>query len=506
MTEKRLLAIIEKSPGSNEYWLVDQDSATAVDFFLPDGWEPIKNHLIVLLDAKSFFTKSKILPHPSTRIICLSTLKRLVTKTWAESLKLKDFASGDDAVVWSRDALNNAMARISRWRVEQLAKLECQVIVATIAMENNGLPFKKSSWQAALVELEQETNAIKDQLNGMLKKNGGFLLFGDEPVDLNHHNEVKTALEDLLGIKLKGTSQSSLQDIDHQAVKLLLHYRENNHLLGTYGPSFLEKVINNRLFGHFVPIGSSSGRFACHEPNLLALPNYPLFQACLRPEPPRTLLRFDYGGFELRILASLSQDPALKEIFNNGQDIHSMVAEAVFQTEVSKTKNAHLRDQAKILNFGLIYGMGEHALAKQLKISRREAESMLKNYFKRFSQVHSLLKSLELKAKELGYGQTALGRRAYFSSEDPGYVSRIARNMPIQGTGADIVKLALCRVHERLFHEAKSAQVVNLVHDELVIECDDEDTDHVSALVKQQMESAFLSILPDVPPEVSIKR
>ncbi len=381
MTEKRLLAILEKSPGSNTYWLVDPIDSTAVDFRARDGeWEQIKNHLLVFLDAKDFLTKCHIHPHPSTRVMCLSTLKRLVTKNFSEGLKRVEFTTAHDAISWSVDAITHALSKISSLHMEQLATLECQVIVATTAMESSGLSFNKSMWQHALSQLEQETSTLKASLHGMLKKDGGFLLFGEEPIDLNRHNDVKKALEDVLGIKLKGTSQSTLQDFDHQAVRLLLHYRENARLLSTYGEAFLERVINNRLFGHFTPIGSASGRFACHEPNLLALPNHPLFQACLIPNAPRKLLRFDYGGFELRILASLSKDPALIEIFSNNLDIHSIVAKAVFRTEVSKTKNAHLRDQAKVLNFGLIYGMGEHALAKQLtKISLRDAEMMLEN-------------------------------------------------------------------------------------------------------------------------------
>ena len=278
-------------------------------------------------------------------------------------------------------------------------------------------------------------------------------------------------------------------------------------MISTFGEGFLSKVHKNRLRGNFVPLGSASGRFACHEPNLLALPNQPLFQACLVPESGQVILHFDYGAFELRILAALSQDKTLLAIFNDNRDIHSMVAKAVFNTPVSKSENAHLRDQAKILNFGIIYGMGEQALAQQLKISRTQANLLLHNYFARFKKVHEFLLSLEEYALQKGYIKTALGRRIYLPQDamkDVRHCKRVARNAPIQGTGADIVKLALCKVFKRLYYEDTNARIVNVVHDELVIECAEKHMHDISALVKKEMESAFNTTLPQVIADITV--
>jgi DNA polymerase-1 len=386
--------------------------------------------------------------------------------------------------------------------------LECQVILATIAMENKGLFFNKAIWQHAIHEIEEKTLKIKEKLNTFFTQNDGFLLFGAQPIDLHNHTAVKKALEQLLGQKISGTSQSSLKDIDHDAARLLLYYRENTRMLCTYGEGFLSKVSHDRIRGNFTPIGSASGRFTCHEPNLLALPNHPIFQTCFLPKPPYKLLRFDYGAFELRILASLSKDPALLTIFNDNRDLHSMVAQAVFNTQVSKTENAHLRDQAKLLNFGIIYGMGEHALAKQLKISVHQANNLLRSYFKRFSKVREFLESLQAHARNNGYITTALGRRAYLppeSTNNRGHLERVARNLPIQGTGADIVKLAMCKVFKYLRYHRVNAHIVNVVHDEIVIECNEENLDLVGTSVRKEMEHAFNAILPEVSADISVK-
>lgn len=503
--KNKLMAVIEKAH-TGHYWLMDMSRSTVTDLSedMRDGL--LAEHITILVDAKALLKTWGVKATPQLRVICLSTIKKLLSKLHHQTIKVPDFENSDEALRFMEKATSEACERINKLHMEALVALECQVIGATIAMEEKGLPFNKSKWQEALTRIEGEASKLKVTLHRLLSKKEGFLLFGPEPIDLNNANAVKESLEQVLGRKLEGTSQSSLKDIDHEAVKLLLLYREHARMMSTYGETFMSKIKDERLRGTFVPIGSVSGRFACHDPNLLALPNSPIFQACIEPKPPYQILRFDYGAFELRILASLSYDHQLLNIFNDGLDIHSMVAEAVFKTKVSKTMNVHLRDQAKILNFGIIYGMGEQALAKQLNTSRDQAKSLLHSYFKRFTAVGEYLRSLEAHAKEKGYVKTALGRRAYFTDDqNRGHIARVARNMPIQGTGADIVKLAICHVFKTLHRSKLDAYLINVVHDELVIECHADDSDKASKLVKCEMERAFNKILPDVSPDISVK-
>lgn len=501
---KNISAIIEAPKGG--FWLIEQTKQKAS--YLDENNNLIKffeDNQIILIDAKNFLQKYGITYRLNYNILCLSTVKRLVSKKNNDEIVVPAFSNPNEALFWLSPIIDWINERLQKLNLEKLCALECRVVGATLAMQEQGLSFRKALWENTLLTIKEKTQQLKEQLAHLLKKSGGFELFGPEPVDINNAQEVKKALEEVLGCRLSSTSQSALKDNDHPAVKLLLSYRENARMLSTYGDTFLSKIKDDRLKGSFIPIGSASGRFACHDPNLLALPNQASFQACLKPYPPQTVIHLDYGGFELRILAALSKDPELSKIFNDELDIHSVVAEAVFKTKVSKTENSHLREHAKLINFGIIYGMSEQALAKQLKISLSEAENLLRNYFKRFSRVHAYLKYLEESARKFGYAKTVLNRRAYFSSTDAGYFSRVVRNIPIQGSGADIIKLAMVKVFEHFYESTSSAHLVNVVHDELVIECHQEESAQVSEIVKGHMESAFVSVFKNVRPEVSIK-
>jgi len=500
---EKVLALIEKSPGSGQFWLIDLADNTAAAFLnTPSERQLLEHNLTVFVHAKRDFSTLGFEPSPTWRVMCLSTIKKLIGKSIHETITRPDFQDAEQAVVWCKSAMAYALLHIEKQNMAFLNDLECRVIIATLAMEQKGLPFDKVLWQKSLAIFAQKNEAIKARLLDLLKVDGGFSLFGPTPIDLNNHHAVKEALEKLIGHKLKSTGQASLKEIDHEAAGLLMEYRELARMESAYGESFLAKI-DDRLRGNYEPIGSASGRFSCHDPNLLALPNHEAFQACLMPKKGRSLLRFDYNACEIRILAGLSQDQALIDIFSRQEDIHSMVASKIFGQEVSKTKNAHLRDQAKVLNFGIIYGMGEQAMAAQLKISLAQAESLLKNYFKQFCKVHQYLLGLEEEARKDGFVTTALMRRGYFDADD--FNPRVARNLPIQGTGADIIKLAMCRIFSALFGQGLDAAIVNVVHDEIVIETGDGDKEAVCRLVMHEMEQAFSMVVPNVPAVVNFK-
>lgn len=500
---EKVLALIEKTPGMGEFWLIDLNTNAALPFSNTDGERQLlEQNLTVMVQAKKDFSALGFVPTPTWRVMCLSTIKKLIGKSIHETISRPDFHDATEAIAWCKSAMAYALAHIEKQNMAFLNDLECRVIVATLAMEQKGLPFDKVLWQKSLVVFAQENEAIKARLVDLLKVDGGFSLFGPTPIDLNNHHAVKESLEKLIGHKLKSTGQASLKEIDHEAARLLMEYRELARMESAYGEAFLAKI-DDRLRGNYEPIGSASGRFSCHDPNLLALPNHEAFQACLKPKEGRSLLRFDYNACEIRILAGLSHDQVLIEIFLRQEDIHSRVASKVFGQEVSKTKNAHLRDQAKVLNFGIIYGMGEHAMAAQLKISLAQAQTLLKNYFKQFSKVHQYLLGLEEEAKKNGFVTTALMRRGYFDTDD--FNPRVARNLPIQGTGADIIKLAMCRIFSALRLQKLDAAIVNVVHDEIVIETADADKEVVCHLVQHEMEQAFSVVVPHVLAEVNVK-
>ena len=501
-----IYALVPKSPEASGYWLINIQDNNILEFEKSDLKKNIQDKLIFCPDAKLLINKIYSDPKLNIRLMCLSTIKKLIHKNnLAAELELPQFENASDASSWAGQAVKSAVEKISELNLEALVSLECQVIQATVAMERAGIFFNKALWQQKLDKFEQERLALKARLEPYFQKSSGFALFGPEPVDLQNQILVKTRLEEILGVKLKSTSQSSLKNYDHEVVRLLIKYREHSRMISTYGgENFLNNIKNNRIFSTFVPLGSASGRFTSLEPNVQALPNNLDFQACLIPDRPRKILYFDYGAFELRILAGLSQDHELINIFNNNLDIHSMVAEALFNQQVSKTQNKNLRDQAKALNFGLIYGMGEQALARELNISLENSRELMKNYFRRFPKVLTLLESLENKAKNLNFVNTLMGRRLCFTGDElPSLKSRLARNVPIQGTGADIAKLALCKIYANLSRSKLDASLVNMIHDEFVVECHEKDHEEVKILVQEAMSEAFLAIIPAIKPEIS---
>jgi DNA polymerase I-like protein with 3'-5' exonuclease and polymerase domains len=492
MTDRSLkLLAIKKEPNGSFTCINPLGKAFNLD---PDRLSDLLcSHIILLENAKEFLEQSNIKPVPNMRLLCLKTIEKL--------LSLPKLALDSKSAI--KKTLEIINFESEKFKAHELIALECQIIPAVVHMQQRGIPFNKPLWESSLNEFEQEVLIIKAKLKSIFIKKSGFSLF-EETIDLRDQALVKTALEELTGHKIKNTAHSSLEHIDHEAVKLLLEYRSKERMLNTFGENFLLKINDDRLRGEFIPLGSSSGRFACQEPNLLALPNHPRFQACVAPKKPYKLLRFDYGAFELRILAALSQDQAMLKIFSLGLDIHSMVAEAIFGQKVSKTQNDHLRQKAKILNFGLIYGMQEKSLSQKLKISTFEAKKLLNAYFKKFSDIGHFLNSLEKKAEVSGFVTTSLGRISILEEHETAS-HRIARNLPIQGTGADIIKLAICKVYKKLFSENLDAHIINSVHDELIIECLEEQEETIKGLIKTQMMQAHNSILPNIEADISIK-
>lgn len=493
-------AIVPKE-GQDGLWLLDLEDKKALPFL---ALSTIKIGTLICFDAKEVLGRGLIRTESFSKLLCISTLKKLLAKD-DKSFQSPVFSKAEEAFLWLDKVLSWSFSAIKSRNIQNLVDLECALIPVLVRMEQVGLPFQKEQWLTELGLIEEELLRLKKAIEPYFIKEDGFLLFGQESIDLGQVSLVKKRLEELVGHKIPGTSSSVLKTLDHEAARLLMRYRELERMLSTYGENFLAKIKNDRIHATFVAIASASGRSTCVNPNLQALPNDPAFQACIKSKAPYGLLSFDYGGFELRILAGLSMDEELLKIFNDDRDIHSVVAETLFKVEVSSEKNAYLRAQAKIFNFGIIYGMGEKSLAQQLSLSLLDASKLMHNYFKRFSKLRQFLEGLEQQAKERGFVQTSLGRRAYFlDGSDKAHNLRVARNIPVQGTGAEITKLALCRVHKNFIEQNLDAAIVNMIHDEIVIECHQEQWEKVRDVVLFEMHGAFNAVLPSIKAEVSL--
>jgi DNA polymerase-1 len=292
----------------------------------------------------------------------------------------------------------------------------------------------------------------------------------------------------------------------------ILEYREVEKLRSTYaeglGP-LIER--DGRIHTTFNQTVASTGRLSSQSPNLQNIPiRTPLGRRIRRAfvagHSDRTLLAADYSQIELRVLAHVSADPALVDAFRSGADVHTRTAAAGFGVAESAVTREQ-RSVAKMLNFGIVYGMSDFGLAWRMGMARDEAARFIDEYFKRYALVRRYVMETKSFALEQGYVETLLGRRRYIPdmASSNGAVrnaaERMAINMPVQGTAADIMKIAMVKVHERL-RGAAWARAVLQVHDELVFEVDRSRVDDLAELVRDEMGNAYPL---DVPLVVDIR-
>jgi DNA polymerase-1 len=280
------------------------------------------------------------------------------------------------------------------------------------------------------------------------------------------------------------TKESELEKLKekHPIIELIMNYRELSKLLGTYIdaiPPQLDK--HSRLHSTFSQAGAVTGRMNSNNPNLQNIPNKTELGRAIRnafiPEKGFKLVSLDYSQIELRLAAILSEDPKLMEIFINGEDVHAGVAARVFKVSQDKVDKS-MRSKAKVINFGILYGMGVNALKANLKSDRKEAQEFYNEYFATFTGLAQYLDHTKADAERKGYTETLFGRRRYFSGfKSPlpfirASAERMAINAPLQGTQADIIKIAMKKIDEKIKSDkhADDVRMVLQVHDELVFE------------------------------------
>lgn len=295
---------------------------------------------------------------------------------------------------------------------------------------------------------------------------------------------------------------------DHAVVDLVLEYRELSKLKNTYVDALPLQVNpqTGRVHTSYNQAGSVTGRIASSDPNLQNIPIRTDLGRKVRKafiaQPGHVLLAVDYSQVELRIVAHMSNDQTMLSAFQSGQDIHAATAAAIFDVPIEQVSKEQ-RNRAKGVNFGLIYGMSAFGLSRYTDITLAEAEDFVKAYFEQFPGVKSYLDGMRAQAAEIGYVETLLGRRRYF----PGLKNQTNRNIrnreereainaPIQGTAADIMKLAMLAVPVGLEKANLSAKMLLQVHDELVLECPIAELEATADLVCETMENAYSLKIP----------
>ncbi|MGD8495363.1 MAG: DNA polymerase I [Gemmatimonadales bacterium] len=296
----------------------------------------------------------------------------------------------------------------------------------------------------------------------------------------------------------------------HDVPRLIIEHRELDKLRSTYVTKLPQMIDpeTGRIHTSFNQTVAATGRLSSSDPNLQNIPIRSSLGREIRkgfvPAEGCLFVSADYSQIELRVLAHLSGDPAFVTAFREGRDIHRETAARIFGVDADDV-TAAMRDQAKTINFATIYGQGPVALAAQLGISRSQASEFIDNYFRRFEGVANYLEEMKELARTQGYVETLLGRRRYIPeirARNPGmrgFGERTATNSPIQGTAADLIKLAMIRLHERLADSP--SRMLLQVHDELLFEAPSEDAGSIGALVREEMEGA---IELDVPLRVDL--
>lgn len=381
--------------------------------------------------------------------------------------------------------------------------VEFPLIEVLAEMEQNGVYIDKEMLASFSKELTKDLEELEKQI---------FDRTGEE-FNLNSPQQLGAILFDKMdlpaGKKTKtgqySTSESVLSKlaVEYEVPSLVLDYRSLNKLLSTYVDS-LPKLINpetGRIHTDFNQTVAATGRLSSSNPNLQNIPIRTKRGREIRkafvPADGFHLLAADYSQVELRVIASISGDENMIEAFKNGEDIHARTAKEVFNLESIDEVTPNQRRKAKEVNFGIPYGVSAYGLASRLGISNSEGKDMIDQYFERFPGIKTYIDETVEFAKENGYVSTLMGRRRYIPDIKSknwnvrGFAERTAINMPIQGTAADIIKLAMIRIHNYLMDANLKSRMLLQVHDELIFEIHDVEKDTVPARIKDMMENAY---------------
>ncbi len=384
-----------------------------------------------------------------------------------------------------------------------LHKIEMPVARVLTHMEENGIELDLKFLDQLSVEFSNTIQNLEQQV----------IELAGEPFNVSSPKQVGEILFEKLGIKggkktstgQYSTSESILEKIDHPISALILEYRGLSKLKSTYTDGLQKQANNNsaRVHTSYHQALTATGRLSSTDPNLQNIPiraeiGRQIRKAFVAPEG-RVLLAADYSQIELRLMAHLSQDEALVHAFQHGQDVHRRTAAEVLGIELEDVTHDQRR-QAKAVNFGLLYGMSEFGLIRQLGFSREESQNYIKQYFHRYPGIYEYMQRTRQIASEQGFVETILGRRLYTPDIDARNMmvrkaaERAAINAPLQGSAADIIKIAMIEVDKMLPKD--QAKMLLQVHDELVFEVDADLADELAPKLADIMQSVVKLSVP----------
>ncbi len=456
---------------------------------------------------------SQSLPDVVARTLGLSIDGAEATASKSDQGTLDFEAAGPDIDAAGRRAV--AIARLVAPLSEQLnarqgsgllEDVELPLVRVLARMEDAGIGVD-------VPYLEELGESLRDRLATLEKQ---IYQQAGEPFNVNSTLQLREVLFERLGLPvlkktpkgLPSTDASVLQKLadDHPIVQHLLSYRELEKLRSTYVDGLLPLVeADGRIHCVFNQRGASTGRISSERPNMQNIPARSEEGRTIRRAfvagPERSFVVADYSQIELRILAHLSKDAALVKAFHDGEDIHTTTAGRVFGV-APEAVDYEMRRRAKVINFGLLYGMEAYGLAQRLEIEREEAQEQMDAYFDQFPGVRDFMSGIVTDARNSGYTETIMGRRRYLPELTSGNFrerqsgERMALNAPIQGSAADIIKKAMIELDDRLEAEGEDTFMVLQVHDELVLETPTQDVDATASVVREVMEGVVALEVP----------
>ncbi|MDG1741519.1 MAG: DNA polymerase I [Crocinitomicaceae bacterium] len=421
---------------------------------------------------------------------------------------VSDYACEDADITWQLSDIFKPELQKENLK-ELFYNMEMPLVEVLKGMEQEGIAIDSEG----LLEYSKELEASLIDLDTSIKQEAGMEFNIDSPRQLGQvlfdHMEITTKAK-----KTKtgqyATGEDVLQKLKHThaIVPMILEYRQLRKLKNTYVdplPTLVDKV-DGRIHTSYMQTVAATGRLSSHNPNLQNIPirsdkGKEIRKSFVSRGPEYKLMAADYSQIELRIIAALSGDANMIEAFKSGQDIHASTAAKVFHVSLDEVTREQ-RSSAKAVNFGIIYGQSAFGLAQNLGISRKEAKAIIDAYFSQYPTIKGYMDAAVSKAREQGYVETIMQRRRYLKDINSanavvrGFAERNAVNAPIQGSAADIIKMAMIGVDGAMKEAKMKSKMLLQVHDELVFDVHVSEIDQLQKLVKDEMESAVELVVP----------
>jgi DNA polymerase-1 len=428
-----------------------------------------------------------------------------------EASRIADYACASVDIVWSlRESLETELRKQGLWQL--FTEVEMALVPVLVTMEKNGILLDTDLLREMSLEQGQELLRLEKEIYGSVghqfninsPQQLGKVLFEELRLPQSRRTKTGYSTEASVMEALRGT---------HPIIELILKYRQLSKLKSTYVDA-LPALINRktgRVHTNFNQTGTATGRLSSSEPNLQNIPirgetGSKIRKAIIAP-PGAYLLSADYSQIDLRVLAHLSQDPGLIAAFAQDEDIHATTASKIFGIPAAEV-TSEMRRNAKTVNFGVVYGMSDYGLEQATNLSRGEAAQFIALYFEKYPGVKEYLEATKEQARKLGYVQTVLGRQRFLPEINSANrmvreaAERMAINAPVQGSSADIIKIAMINLHREIEKRNLKSKMLLQIHDELLFEVPEDEVEEMKSLVSELMPGA---IELRVPVKVDIK-